>query len=1603
MAVSPPAFGSYTTGNATATQATGVTINKPANVANGDVLYAFVGCNLAASGARWACSGWTYVSPLELITTTGNDRTVDVLRKVITNAAGEPASYTFAATGAASSQIAGMIIRVTGANTTTPEDVTPTTSGAGSNSSVPDNVDITPATAGSLILALCFLSVSSVSTNPTGGAPANYTLIGAQSQPTSGTSTRSFVQAAYRANQPASLQSIGVWTTGNPDSTAENVTFAIAVRPGVYTCTGTGFSGNDGSGTKHPTAVVKDGTGTSGNDGSGVRTPPPGLSIYNQFNVKGTTAGGATNTLDLTGVNAPAGSRLIVLTGGDGAAATTHTMSGGGLSWSTPVQESTQPSCAAIHTALVGGTPLSNTTLTLTKNGTVASDTQIICLVVTGALTDQSTAANNKANNNVSSTVTCSVTTTAVNSLVVAIMSDYNASADTLTADTGRTLLTSQPHHTTNITTAGWQTTAKVGSPSSVSMAIYDSTTTALFVSGRWNIAVLEILEAPSGKAGTGASGNDGSGTDVAVQVESASVASGNDGSGTEVAVSVETGSVASGNDGSGVKGIGVAKAGTAASGNDGSGTKVVARTYTETATVASGNDASGTDLVVAVEATTAASGNDSSGTKVVALAETGSVASGNDGSGTDVVVTVETGSGSSGNDGSGVKATAGTYTKTGDAGSGNDGSGTDLVVTIETGDAASGNDGSGIKTTTGVYTKTGEVASGNDGSATDLVVYVESGDGVLDQVGSASDLAVHVKVGTGESGNDGSGTDVTDNIKTGTATSGNDGSGVRAAATHPTFVGNWESSWLITPTTAASVDITCSVGDVLIAYVVSENDTDTWASPPISSSPGLTWTIQQTVAFAGYTHLILATAVAAATAYTITASATGGSAVYGIGVTALSGTDGVGTGTAQAHGTSSASPYNSVNLTTAEANSAIVAVQADYAAVDGQGTWAQINGTDPAIDTYFRDTNGVYYALRSVHWLDAGAAGSKTLTNSTPTGQKWAIAGIEILPATPVGPQTYTKTGTGISGNEGSGIDVLPGHKTGLAVIGHDASGVDATVRVEAGTAAAGFIGRQAVAGGWPTIDSTGPRTVPTETYTGPTSFSSGTNYISNKIIDGGAITLSGTAVLYTNDCKWVGSGGNTLGVMTGPVGTFWYSDHDEFVGHWDVAVFGNNGSGGANQYGVGMTVDYARVHLLTGGSGAGCPDCVRLHPRMHFSECWFDYRGSSKVSGDHIDIVQMTTVGETAGNGSSTFTHCWMNSILDDMPNGEPTSSVMQIGDSGSSNYTDTIRFERCFFNGGSNSVRLYAGSGDQGLCDLQFVDNVWGGWNWDDQTPGSWVHGYSQGEMVDDLFAGGSCKTGPTIWVGNVTDQVPPTAVRSDLTTGKDGTAVSGNNGSGVSEYVPAAGVHTATGTGTSGNDGSGTDLVTYVETGAAAAGQAGSGTDTTTSIKTGGGAVGQDGSGISVFQPAGSYVKAGSGTTVLVGTGSDLTVTVESGDGALGMTATGTRAAQDHVKDGGATIGSLVTSDRLVVVVETGGAILVATATGIRFTELSDITRKLRTTRNVLRIDIGAPPTLTVDVAEHIPTTRLGLEVQEAAISVRLDVDPGPATSVIHIEV
>ena len=221
-------------------QTTGITVTHGFTLANDDVLYAFLtqGDDLPVSGGAWSSSsGGTWVELKNQRTTTGNDHFDGVMRRVVTDAGAEPSTFTFTLNNSNTNNLVCIVVQVRGADTTTPEDAT-TTSSLGSDDFTPPNVAITTVTdAAHVIISHVAIGASTtINSSKTGGAPSGWTLEDTvEGDNPGGINDELFLEVASLVKATAGVVTPGDWTGTADDATSEYGTFAVAVRPATAT------------------------------------------------------------------------------------------------------------------------------------------------------------------------------------------------------------------------------------------------------------------------------------------------------------------------------------------------------------------------------------------------------------------------------------------------------------------------------------------------------------------------------------------------------------------------------------------------------------------------------------------------------------------------------------------------------------------------------------------------------------------------------------------------------------------------------------------------------------------------------------------------------------------------------------------------------------------------------------------------------------------------------------------------------------------------------------------------------------------------------------------------------------------------------------------------------------------------------------------------------------------------------------------------------------------------------------------------------------------------------------------------------------------------
>lgn len=232
------------------TQTTGVTVTHGFTLANGDVLYAFLGMG-DDPGTGWVDSAGTWTQLANQNGSSGNDMAMGVMRKIITNAAGEPSTYTFRRSGNnATDNLVAIVVQVRGADPNAPEDQTTQISAYGTDDFTPDNVDITTQTNNAMVLVahLASFTLAQWDTAHSAGAPNGYSNVNSENFDDNTNTFSLFLEVAADTDVGnAGTQNIGSWT-GTGDAGAEYITAAVAVKPYILAVTAvdpTAFSDTD--------------------------------------------------------------------------------------------------------------------------------------------------------------------------------------------------------------------------------------------------------------------------------------------------------------------------------------------------------------------------------------------------------------------------------------------------------------------------------------------------------------------------------------------------------------------------------------------------------------------------------------------------------------------------------------------------------------------------------------------------------------------------------------------------------------------------------------------------------------------------------------------------------------------------------------------------------------------------------------------------------------------------------------------------------------------------------------------------------------------------------------------------------------------------------------------------------------------------------------------------------------------------------------------------------------------------------------------------------------------------------------------------------------
>jgi hypothetical protein len=217
-----------------------------------------------------------------------------------------------------------------------------------------------------------------------------------------------------------------------------------------------------------------------------------------------------------------------------------------------------------------------------------------------------------------------------------------------------------------------------------------------------------------------------------------------------------------------------------------------------------------------------------------------------------------------------------------------------------------------------------------------------------------------------------------------------------------PTFVANYSAASFITAgaSKTTSAPVTVAAGDWLVVVGMTPDSTVSLGTP---SGGGLTYTLRQEVNVSSRTRVYAWTAPApSGQSFSPSITRGGNDFMWGFTCARFSGCSGIGI-TGQ---TNAVNVAPSLSVTTTGTNSTLVVADADWVPVDGSGrVWRTPSGST-GITTggagelnYFTDPSN-YTGYIGYH-ASTGAPGSKTVGQSSPTGQTTSIIAIELLAAT--------------------------------------------------------------------------------------------------------------------------------------------------------------------------------------------------------------------------------------------------------------------------------------------------------------------------------------------------------------------------------------------------------------------------------------------------------------------------------------------------------------------------------------------------------------------------------------------------------------------------
>jgi hypothetical protein len=212
------------------------------------------------------------------------------------------------------------------------------------------------------------------------------------------------------------------------------------------------------------------------------------------------------------------------------------------------------------------------------------------------------------------------------------------------------------------------------------------------------------------------------------------------------------------------------------------------------------------------------------------------------------------------------------------------------------------------------------------------------------------------------------------------------------SSSTPPTFIQEAETDWDYDSTkTTSNFDV--QTGDILVAYSIIENGSD----DDVSVSGGsLSWTQQEVIsegAFQVWVSIWTATVDSDKTMNVSFESS--GALQFGGNVLTFRNSDGVGASAQNDNGYGSGAP--SVNITTTQANSAIVVANGDWNAYSGSSRVWRTNAGTLTEQSYYYDTFPNLYTAYGGYHADAGSIGTYAVGLSSPSNQRYGIVAVEV------------------------------------------------------------------------------------------------------------------------------------------------------------------------------------------------------------------------------------------------------------------------------------------------------------------------------------------------------------------------------------------------------------------------------------------------------------------------------------------------------------------------------------------------------------------------------------------------------------------------------